>query len=122
MKKLKRIYHHCEKLEESPMWGNCKSTEKDELIQKSFNLLSNPGAFKAACRMVLIKWPFSSEHNLSARVLNRKAWMGWAACCVAHGSTEYTTRNAWRFLSDEQQKIANEIANQVIMEWEQCQK
>lgn len=119
---VKRVYHHCKLLEEAPMWGTCKPTETDELIQKSFDLLSNPKAFLASCRMVLVEWPYSSEHNLSARVLNRKAWMGWAACYVSHKSTEYTTRSAWRYLTDEQKKLANDIAGQVIEEWEKCQK
>lgn len=122
MAKIKRIYHHCSKLEEAPMWGNCKPSERDELIQKSYELLSNPAAFKSACLMVLSEWPFSVEHNLSARVQNRVAWMGWAACCVSHNSTEYTTRNAWRFLTEEQKQVANEMASQVIKEWESCQK
>jgi hypothetical protein len=122
MKKIKRIYHHAELLEEAPMWGNCKPSETEILITKSFNLLSNIELFINACHDVIVKWPYSSEHNLSARVQNRKAWMGQAACYVSHQSTEYTTRQAWRMLSDEQQNEANMAAQIVIEEWERCQR
>ena len=119
---MARVYHHCDLLEEAPMWGNAKPSEQEVLIEKSFDLLTSENGFIEACRAVLDKWPYSSEHNLSAKCLNRKAWMGWAACCVNHGSTEYTTRNAWRYLSDEQKDKANAIAQTVIEEWEECQK
>ena len=119
---MARIYHHCDMLEEAPMWGNCKPSETEQLIEKSYDLLRDEASFLSACRKVLKAWPYSSEHNLSAKCLNRRAWMGWAACCVSHQSTEYTTRNAWRFLTDEEQEKANVIAQTVITEWEQCQK
>lgn len=122
MKKIKRIYHHCDLLEEASMWGTCKPSEREELIQKSYDLFVEPDRFMDACRKVLVEWPFSSEHNLSAKVQNRKAWMGWAACCVNHGSTEYATRNGWRYLTDSQKDIANYVAQCVIEEWESCQK
>lgn len=114
----KRIYHHCDLLEEAPMWGNAPPSQVDELIDRSADLLREPDSFRSACRAVLMVWPYSTEHNLSARCMNRKAWMGWAACCVNHNSTEYTTRNAWRMLDEEEQERANEIAGEVIKEWE----
>ena len=122
MKKIKRIYHHVDLLEEAAMWGNCSPSEQNMLIEKSFNLLSNKDLFLLACRDVIVKWPYSSEHNLSARCQNRKAWIGWAACFVSHESTEYTTRQAWRMLTSEQQESANSIAKIVIEEWEECQR
>ena len=122
MKKIKRIYHHCDKLEEAMMWGTCKPSEKEMLIENSYDLLTSPEDFLNACRDVLIQWPYSSEHNLSERAQNRQAWIGWAACCVNHDSTEYTTRNAWRHLTEQQKETANYIAQQIIEEWEQCQR
>lgn len=119
---MKRIYHHVDLLEEAPMWGNCKPAEQELLISQSYKLLVHQDDFKKACENVILNWPFSTEHNLSARVQNRKAWMGQAACCVNHGSTEYTTRQAWRMLTSEQQDVANNIAMEVIKGWEQCRK
>lgn len=119
---MKRIYHHVDLLEEAPMWGNCKPTEQDVLISLSYKLLIDRTKFENACNNVIIEWPFSTEHNLSAKVQNRKAWMGQAACCVSHGSTEYTTRQAWRMLTPDQQNIANGVAEKVIKDWELCRK
>lgn len=115
---VKRVYFHCEKLEEAPMWGNAPPSESDLLIEKSYDLLRESDAFEIACNQVFEEWPNSSEQNLSARCMNRCAWIGWAACCVAHSSTEYTTRNAWRLLTKEEQEQANAVANKVIKEYE----
>lgn len=60
--------------------------------------------------------------NLSARSKNRVAWLGQSAQCVNHEAVEYETRTAWRLLDDEEREICNNIAEQVIEEWEQCQK
>ena len=118
MAKIKRVYHHCDLLEEAPMWGNAQPSESDRLIDEAIMLLSNCDRFSLACREVFIAWPYSSEHNLSAVRTNRKAWLGWAACYVAIGSTEYTTRNGWRLLSKQQQEDANATAASAIKEWE----
>ena len=118
MAKIKRVYHHCDLLEEAPMWGNAPPSETDRLIDEARILLSNCDRFSLACREVFIAWPYSSEHNLSAVRTNRKAWLGWAACYVAIGSTEYTTRNGWRLLSKQQQEDANATAASAIKEWE----
>lgn len=118
MAKIKRVYHHCDLLEEAPMWGNAPPSESDRLISEAKTLLSDCDMFLIACRKVFIAWPYSSEHNLSAVRTNRKAWLGWAACYVAIGSTEYTTRNGWRLLSKQQQDEANNTAQKAIEEWE----
>jgi hypothetical protein len=79
-------------------------------------------AFKDACRLVIERWPVSSMQNLSARVLNRFAWLGHAACFLQNGSTEYATRLGWRKLDSEERELANKAAGEVIEEWEQCQR
>ena len=122
MKKIKRQYVHCNVLEEAPMWGNAKPRDRDLLIDKAFDLLNEPDAFEIACKQVTADWPNSSLQNLSSRGSNRKAWLGWAACYVACNSTEYTTRQAWRMLSEEQKDAANLTVHNVIERWEKCQK
>ena len=122
MKKVKRQYVHCEELEESPMWGNIKPKEHDLYSEKTADLMREGDSFLTACRNVLVKWPKSSMHNLSARCLNRVAWLGQAASYVNHGSVEYTTRIGWRMLDEDEKDQANEVARKVIEEWEQCQR
>ena len=122
MKKVKRIYIHCEQLEEAPMWGNIKPKDHDLYAEKSADLMREIDAFKEACRNAIAKWPNSSMQNLRARCLNRMAWLGHAASYVDNGSVEYTTRLGWRMLDDNEQILANKAANEVIEEWEQCQR
>lgn len=122
MKKIKRTYIHCDMLEEAPMWGSSNATRQDEMVDSCVNLFREYDMFEQACRNVLKEWPNSSLHNLSARVLNRIAWMGQAAQCVNHGAVEYETRTAWRLLDNEEREKCNRIAFNVIEEWERCQK
>ena len=122
MNKIKRTYFHCEDLEEAPMWGNIKPTDQDLFIDRSADLMREPDSFKLACREVLAKWPNSSIHNLSARGMNRMAWLGHAACYLSHESVEFTTRLGWRCLDQDEQKEANKVANEIIEEFEECQK
>jgi hypothetical protein len=122
LKKVKRTYIHCDELEEAPMWGNIKPKDQDVYAERSADLMREPDSFKIACQAVLVKWPNSSMQNLSARCLNRMAWIGHAANFLSHDSVEYTTRLGWRMLDKEEQEIANKVANEVIEEWEQCQR
>lgn len=69
------------------------------------------------------KWKYSCEHNLSNKTQNRKAWIGHAACALALGCPEDITREAWSYLTEEQQQRANDEAQKAIKYWEnkQCQ-
>ena len=104
------------------MWGGIKPKEHDFYAEKSADLMRECDAFKQACRQVLVCWPNSSMQNLSARCLNRMAWIGHAASYINHGSVEYTTRLGWRMLDSDEQIAANKAANEIIQEWEQCQR
>ena len=122
LKKVKRTYFHCNDLEESPMWGNHKPKDHDFYAEKSADLMRESDAFKQACRNAIKEWPNSAMQNLSARCLNRMAWLGHAASYVTNGSVEYTTRLGWRMLDKDEQTAANKAANEIIEEWEQCQR
>lgn len=122
MKKVKRTYIHCERLEEAPMWGGIKPKDHDLYAEKVADLMREPDAFKIACDAVTTEWPNSSMQNLSARCLNRVAWLGQAASYIANGSTEYTTRLGWRMLDEDERLAANDVASKTIEEWEQCQR
>lgn len=121
-KKVKRTYFHCDLLEEAPMWAAAKSKDVELHSERSADLMREYDAFKNACRNVITQWPYSSMQNLSSRGSNRFAWIGQAACWLNHESVEYTTRIGWRLLDDDEQNQANRVANEIIEEWEQCQK
>jgi hypothetical protein len=67
---------------------------------------------------VIKQWPISCEHNLTDFSINRKAWIGHAACCLALNVPENITRMAWHHLTEKQQDEANEKARIAIKIWE----
>ena len=69
-------------------------------------------------------WKYSCEHNLSFLGQNRRAWIGHAACAYALHLPEDIVREAWSNLTEEQQRLANNEADNAIKYWErkQCQK
>lgn len=67
---------------------------------------------------VLVQWPIACEVNLSNTGCNRQAWIGQAACSLAVGAVEESTRAAWNSLTPDQQDIANRIADEITAGWE----
>lgn len=88
---------------------------RPEYIDKSTELMKD---IKSAMQRVVDEWPITTKHNLSNGNSNRKSWLGQAACCINHGSSEMETRLCWRLLPKEIQQSANEAANEVINEWD----
>lgn len=84
----------------------------------SIDLLRNPAALQDAMLDAVLAWPVAAEHNLSDTSCNRRAWLGQAACCLAHGATQFATCSGWWDLSDDQRAQANAAADVVIARWE----
>ena len=84
------------------------------LLCKSIRLLRDLEKFYLVGRWVLDLWVISSEENLSNTRANRKAWLGQAACSFNHKAPERVTRKAWKYLTEEEQVKANNIANKLI--------
>jgi hypothetical protein len=89
-----------------------------EAVQASARLLSDPATLRVAMRGVVTRWTLSTEHALTDPERNRRAWLGQAACCLALGSPEQSTRQAWWLLTDDRRAAANAVADEVIAEWE----
>jgi hypothetical protein len=83
---------------------------------KCAELLSSEELYLAMKR-VTNEWPYSSEHNLTNKSINRQAWLGQAACYKITGAPESVTKEAWNTLSPEVQDKANGIADKVIREY-----
>ena len=115
---IKRVYHHCDVLEEAPMWRPYSGEDGNELSRKAANLMRNENGFRGAMEKALNEWPYSCEHNLSAKSINRRAWLGHAGCFLELGSPEANTRLGWHLLNVEEQMIADMVAEEVIGQWE----
>ena len=118
---MKRIYHHYNKWEEikAGMWKKVDSRERMKHLKAAVEFTGNADVYGSWMVKVLDAWPISCEQNLSNLTINRKAWIGHAACCLALGCPEDITREAWHQLTEKQQDEANEKARQAIVLWEQ---
>lgn len=122
---MKRIFHHYDKWEDAlaGMWRKASKDEEAELLPKAIQFTGNASLYGEYMLRVVEDWPYSCEQNLSAKNMNRQAWVGHAACCMAIGCPEYITRLAWWELTQEQRDAANLQADEAIALWEskRCQ-
>lgn len=117
---IKRIFHPYHLWEETAagMWRIVTGDARKPYLAAAAALMRNPEAFKAAMMRAVNEWRFSCEANLSARSVNRQAWLGHAGCCIATGSPEDITRQAWWTLNQSEQDEANRVADECILAWE----
>jgi len=125
---IDRIYHHYTDWEEtdSRMWRSVK--EKESYLKVAIDFTGDAKLYGEHMQNVIREWKISCEHNLSNQTQNRKAWIGHAACALAFGCPESIVREAWGYLSQQQQDDANDVADIAIKLWEErhleglCQK
>lgn len=99
------------------MWDTVE--DRGSMLQEAIKFTSNWNAYGDYMDLVIKEWPYSCENALTDYNLNRKAWLGHAACAMAIGCPEDITREAWRHLTDEQRKMANRRAANAIRCWEE---
>jgi hypothetical protein len=114
---MKRIYHPYWKWEDLEMWRKLPSNEENAMLTKAIALTGNHVLYGEWMQKVILDWNNSCQHNLTDTHNNQQAWIGHAACQMAIGSPEYLTRKAWRFLTTEQQDLANQQADKAINDW-----
>lgn len=115
--KFKKVYHCCDQWEELShgMWD--EPVNKKEQQNMAMKLMSDANLFGHYMERVTNEWPISCENALTDDNLNKKAWLGQAACALAMRIPESVTRSAWGKLSYEQQLLANQQAQQFILQW-----
>lgn len=120
---MKRMYHPYTKWEEfhAGMWRDISHEEEEEFLKKAIEFTGDHELYGSWMLKVVDSWKISCEHNLSDTSINRQAWIGHAACCLAIGCPEHITRRAWHCLSNEQQEKANMKADIAIEKWEKKQ-
>jgi hypothetical protein len=118
MRKFDRVWHPYTLWEEIShnMWG--KVDDKKEMLNKAIEFTGNHKLYGSFMQRVIREWPVSCENALTDYYMNRKAWIGHAACALALKCPEDITRQAWKYLSYEQQYLANQEASRAISSWE----
>jgi hypothetical protein len=98
------------------MWR--RVSEEQSYLERAIAFTGDAKLYGSYMQRVIAEWPLSCEQNLTDPSINRKAWIGHAAACLAIESPEYITRMAWAYLSNEQQRDANKQADDAICLWE----
>lgn len=99
------------------MWSIVGKEREEQILPHAIEFTGNAELYGAAMLRVVNEWPISCEHNLTNPSINRKAWIGHAACCLQHGWPEYVVRAAWKHLTPQQQAKANKAAQKAISVW-----
>ncbi len=117
---IKKIWHPYMIWEDylNGMYKTVSGDERKQLLNTAINFTGNANLYGMYMLKVVDSWPISCEHNLSDTGMNRKAWIGHAAACLANGLPEDITREAWASLTKEQQDEANDQADFAIQYWE----
>lgn len=116
--KLKRVWLPIEVWEEVShnMWGEV--SDRKRYLARAVIFTGNHRLYGRYMRKVITEWPNSCINALTDYNLNRKAWIGHAACALALRCPEDITRQAWGLLTDEQRLLANRQAERAIQSWE----
>lgn len=101
------------------MWGSVE--KRDVWLTKAIEFTGDHTLYGNWMLVVAEEWKFSCEHNLTKLDTNRKAWIGHAAVARAIQCPEDIVRNAWGYLSKDQQDKANFKALEAIDYWERKQ-
>lgn len=91
-------------------------------VVDSANLLCNESLFETTIKKLETDWPTSFKVHMTNNEINRRAYLGAAACCFHCGVNEDTVRLAWRLIDKDSQDSANRVAQAAIMEFESRQK
>jgi len=115
---MNRVYHPINLWEEIEfnMWGD--AIDRKESVRSAIEFTSNHELYGEYMMRVVSEWSFSCENAMTDSNLNRRAWVGHAATALALGFPEDVTREAWRYLTNEQRVLANNQADRAILWWE----
>lgn len=116
--RLPRVYRPISDWEEvrHNMWGAV--SDRSAWIERAKRFTSRHKVYGRYMRRVIREWPVSCENALTDYRINRRAWVGHAACALAFRCPEDIVRTAWGLLTDEQRILADREAERAIALWE----
>lgn len=118
---MKRVFHPFHLWEDytNGMWRKVSVKEEAQYLKHAIEFTGNHVLYGKYMLFAIEMWPNGCEHNLTCLEMNRQAWIGHAAVCIAFGCPEYITRSAWHQLTQMQQDLANNQADIAIKIWEE---
>ena len=114
---MNRVYVNYHLLEEVKcgMWSDTKDRKKQ--LKLAVNLLSDQMSLGNAMMKVVREWRQSCLNSLTDDFLNKRAWIGQAACAYKHNIPEDITRKAWGEINKNERTLANKQADRAIEYW-----
>ena len=87
-------------------------------VASAGSLLASTTSFLDTSTLVVVEWPYSTEHNLSDLSQNRRAWLGQASAAYRVGASQAETCIAWNTrMTEHERYAANHVADTVINSW-----
>jgi len=99
------------------MWGSVD--DKSTALHEAIKFTGDHKLYGSYMIKVVEQWKYSCENHLTDQNINRRAWVGHAACAMALSCPEDLTRKAWGYLTDEQRFLADREADSAIELWEE---
>lgn len=96
------------------MWGS--ASHRKTWLEIAIAFTGNADLYGEWMLRVSKEWKHSCEHNLT-KSGDKRPWMGHAAVALAIGCPEDIVREAWSYLTVEQQEAANKKASEAIEDW-----
>lgn len=115
--KIKRVYIRYQDWEDwrHGMWR--KVDNEEEWLNKAVEFTGNHTLYGKWMREAIKRWPLTMLHNLTNTSVNRRAFIGHCAVCLAIGCPEYIVRMAWKRLTEEQRILADKEAEETYQKW-----
>lgn len=117
---MERVYYSYDKWEDyiNGMWRKLPFYQEQKYLDAAIEFTGDAELYGKYMIRAINEWPNGCEHNLTCTGMNRQAWIGHSATCIAICSPEYITRLAWHQLTQERQDLANLQADIAIKIWE----
>lgn len=98
----------------SNMWGYVDN--RKSWLDKAIQFTGDHVLYGQWMMRVVSEWPRSCAHNLT-KPGDKRPWVGHAAVAMAIKCPEDIVREAWAYLTEEQQSLANKKAEEAIAYW-----
>ena len=94
MKRLWRPYWEWECYKHG-MWSRVPRDQERELVLKAIDFTGDAELYGSWMVKAVHEFTVSCSHHLTDQSLNKRAYIGHAACALALGLPEYIVRKAW---------------------------
>lgn len=101
------------------MWRSLPKEDEEDMLKKAIDFTGDYKRYGEAMNKVIWEWENSMLHFLSNPSINKKAYIGHCATQHAINCPEYITRQAWKFLTDEQRFLADKEAWECYLKFKQ---